>query len=233
MKKFTNNISIGQTCIAPDYVVIVGNEARQKEVLAALIKEVQTQYPGDVLLHPEYARVVNEKHYARVESLLKSGGKVLLGGKCFPEHRCIEPTIIVDCHPDSAILSEEIFGPLLPVVGFPDADEAIAYIRSKPKPLTLYVFSSNQKKADYVLSRTSSGSACVNEAVFQFLNPGLPFGGIGPSGSGAYHGEASFREFSHQKSIVYRSTFADLPIRYLPHVGEEWVQRLFTFLLRA
>jgi aldehyde dehydrogenase (NAD+) len=227
--KFINS---GQTCIAPDYVMIVGNEKRRKEVTEALTAEIKHQFPGDVSKHPQFARMVNGRHYARVENLMNNGGgKVVYGGKSDATQKFIEPTLIEGCGPDSAIMSEEIFGPLLPLIHVNTSDEAIKYIRAKPKPLTLYVFSGCNKRAEYIMSRTSAGSGCINEAVFQYLNPHLPFGGVGFSGTGAYHGAASFYEFSHCKSIVSRSTMLDIPIRYLPYIGEEWVQKIFEILL--
>jgi aldehyde dehydrogenase (NAD+) len=227
--KFINS---GQTCIAPDYVMIVGDDKRRKAVTEALMAELRVQFPGDVMKHPQYARMVNARHYSRVEKLMTSGGgKVVYGGKCDAANKFIEPTLIEGCGPDSAIMQEEIFGPLLPLIHVKSDDEAIKYIRAKPTPLTLYVFSGSNKRAEYIMSRTSAGSGCINEAVFQYLNPALPFGGVGASGSGAYHGAASFYEFSHQKSIIARSTMLDIPIRYLPYLGEDWVQRIFEFLL--
>lgn len=174
---------------------------------------------------------MNSKHFARVDDLLKSAGKVIYGGKTNAADRFIEPTVLADCKPDSPVMNEEIFGPLLPIVYVPTADSAIAYIQAKPKPLTLYIFSGSSKKIDYLLSRTHSGTACVNEAVFQYLNPHLPFGGVGPSGVGAIHGKASFLEFSNSKSVLLRSTTGDLYFRYLPHLQEQWVQNLFDFLM--
>jgi aldehyde dehydrogenase (NAD+) len=225
-------VNAGQTCIAPDYILIVGDEKRKKEVTEALVAEIKKQFPGDVLRHTDYARLVNARHYSRVESLMKNGGgKVIYGGKCDASQKFIEPTLLADCSPDSPIMSEEIFGPLLPLIQVKSSDEAIAYIRARPKALTLYVFSGNTKKAEYILSRTTAGSACINEAVFQYLNPFLPFGGVNASGVGAYHGAASFYEFSHSKSVVSRSTMLDIYIRYLPYLQEEWVQKVFEVLL--
>jgi aldehyde dehydrogenase (NAD+) len=221
----------GQTCIAPDYLLIVGNEQRQKKATEALLAEIRKQFPGDVATYPEYARIVNEKHFARVDDLLKSSGKVLYGGKTNAAQRFIEPTVLVDCKPDSPVMNDEIFGPLLPIVYCSSADEAIEYIQARPKPLTLYIFSDSSRNVEYVLSRTHSGTACVNEAVFQYLNPHLPFGGVGPSGVGAIHGHASFLEFSNNKSVLIRSTFGDLYFRYLPHLQKKWVQNLFDFLM--
>jgi len=224
-------VNSGQTCIAPDYVLIVGDEKRQKQVTEALLAEVRKQYPGDVSKYNEYARIVNERHFERVQGLLKSGGKVIHGGKSDKSQKFIEPTLLVDCPNDAAIMQEEIFGPLLPILYFKSISDVVSFIRARPKPLALYVFGQSSKKIDQVVSQTTAGSCCVNESVFQYLNPYLPFGGIGPSGVGSYHGRSSFLGFSHGKSVMARSTFGDLFFRYLPYLQEKWVQDLFSFLL--
>lgn len=227
--KFVNS---GQTCIAPDYVIISGSAERQKEVTDAIVKEIKRQYPGDVIKSKEYARIVNVKHFNRIEGLMKSDGKIIHGGSADESQKFIEPTVVVDCKPNSPLMTEEIFGPVLPIIYVKDKDDAIAFINSKPKPLALYIFSSQKQNYEYILARTTSGSACVNEAVFQYLNSNLPFGGVGNSGMGAYHGKSSIHEFSHARSIMVKSTMFDLKLRYLPLLGKERNQNLLTFAMK-
>ena len=213
-------------------MLIVGDEARKKQVIEALIKETEIQQGKNARESKTYARIVNQDHHARVTGLLKDG-KVVYGGHVDAADRYVDPTIM-DCDQssrDCRILRDEIFGPLLPTLTFPQLDDAIKYINDQPKALALYVFSSNTKNIEKVLSQTTSGSACVNEAVLQYLNNYLPFGGVGPSGVGSSHGKAGFQEFSHGKSVLYRGTWSDVPIRYLPHVDQGWVQKAFSYVM--
>lgn len=223
-------VNSGQTCIATDYVIVVGTEQQQKVVTEALVAEIKRAYPGDVKSNKEYARIVNDRHFSRVQSLL-SGGKIIHGGKSDASQKFIEPTVLVDCDLKHPLMTDEIFGPLMPLIYASTVDEAIQFVRSKAKPLALYVFSSSSKNINQILARTTSGSACVNETVFQYLNSNLPFGGVGNSGVGSYHGKASVLEFSHARSVLVKWTFGDLPIRYLPYIGQDWVQKLFLFLM--
>jgi len=226
--KFINS---SQTCIACDYVLIIGDENRKKVVLESLKEELKAQFGHDIQNSGRFGRIINDTHFQRVSSMLKDG-EVCFGGKTDAKDKYIEPTLmLVNSQDEKQVMSEEIFGPILPILLFRTLDDAISFINSKPKPLALYLFSSNQANIDQVLSKTTSGSACVNEAVFQYLNPYLPFGGVGPSGVGSNHGKSGFLEFSHSKAVLERGTKTDVPLRYLPHIEKPWVQSVFEVIM--
>eukprot|EP01052_Picozoa_sp_SAG31_P003575 SAG31_NODE_139_length_22847_cov_8.142474_8_plen_248_part_00 len=203
--KFAN---AGQTCIAPDY--IMAHVDIVDRLVAALTAEIATQFGEHPELSTEYARIINKGHFERIQAYLEDG-KVLAGGRADASENYIAPTLMLvqDSDKQKAILEEEIFGPVLPILAVPSMRDAIAYINMRPKPLAAYVFSTKQSTIDAVLGETTSGSACVNDCMYQFLNPNLPFGGVGPSGVGAYHGKASFEEFSHRKSVLAHLTWLD------------------------
>jgi aldehyde dehydrogenase (NAD+) len=230
--KFVNS---GQTCIAPDYLVIVGDEKRKEQVIQALLAEIKYCFgdnTDELRKSNEYARIVTAGHFKRIKGLLDTcGGKIVYGGKHDESSRFFPPCVIEQFDENSAAAKEEIFGPLLLVKHVPTIEAAVDYVRARPKPLTLYVFSESRKNIDYVMARTTSGSAAINEAVFQYLVSDLPFGGVGSSGSGAYHGYASVKEFSHARSILERYTYFDVFLRYHPWLGQPWVQKLFAFLM--
>ena len=199
----------GQTCIAPDYLLVP--RAMVQPLSDALQAAVKRSYPtlGD---NPDYTAVVNERHYTRLRGLLDdarargatvvecSGGEQLDPGK----HK-LAPTLLLDVDDEMAVMQEEIFGPLLPIVPYDSLDEAIAYVNDRPRPLALYYFDYDGKRADQVLSKTTSGGACVNETIMHFAVEDLPFGGVGPSGMGAYHGPEGFETFSHKKAVFQQS----------------------------
>jgi len=223
-------VNCGATCVAPDYLIIIGDENRKREVFKAIDAEIIKQLGNDASQCSQYARIVNESHFKRLEGLMK-GGQVARGGKTDASKLFIEPTLLDHVDLDAPLMVEEIFGPLLPAVLCEDVDSAVQFIRERPKPLALYIFSSNSTNVRTVLARTSAGSCCVNEAVFQYLNYNLPFGGVGPAGHGAYHGKASFLEFSHEKSCMWRWTAFDIKYRYLPYIGNSKIQKLFGCLM--
>lgn len=209
--KFMN---AGQTCIAPDYLLV---QRRIKPTLLQAIEVAIHQFYGDNPANSEdYGRIISDKHAQRLSSLLSSG-RILLGGQTNLGDRYIAPTVIDQVSADSPIMQDEIFGPILPVLEYDEIDEAIAFINQRPKPLALYVFSRNQSLQQQVLNSTSSGGACVNDTVLQVGVPDLPFGGVGDSGMGRYHGKASFDTFSHFKSILYKPFWFDFKIRYAPY----------------
>ena len=232
--KFAN---AGQTCIAPDYVLV---HAAIKDRFVAMIKtKIEQQFGADPSQSPCYGRMINEHHWGRVNDL-KDGvpkAQLLHGGENDSKTRYIAPTLIDVSKKDlsTPLMNDEIFGPLLPILSVDSMEEAIAFVNARPKPLSAYVFSSDNATINAVLDRTTSGSACVNDCVFQYLNSHLPFGGVGSSGMGAYHGYASFTEFSHSKSVLAHSTFTDhIPpyhLRYAPHPEKQWVQGLFGLLM--
>ena len=207
-------LNAGQTCIAPDYVLV--HASREDALLAALEKVVREFYGDDPKQTPDYGRIVNERHHRRLAVLLKDGDAVV-GGQADEAQRYIAPTVLRRVSPDAPVMADEIFGPILPVLPVKSIDEAIRFVNARPKPLALYVFTSDPKVEDEVLARTSSGGACVNATLWQIANLELPFGGVGPSGMGAYHGWHSFDLFSHRKSVVSKSTRIDPKLAYPPY----------------
>ncbi|MDD4076292.1 MAG: aldehyde dehydrogenase family protein, partial [Eubacteriales bacterium] len=209
---FGKYLNAGQTCIAPDYVLV---HANIRDAFVASVKEaVAAFYPnGD---HAAMPTLVNDKHFARVMGLVQPE-KVVFGGGGDAARRFIEPTLMQDVAWDDPVMREEIFGPVLPVLTYTDLDEAIAKITARPKPLALYLFTGDKAVEEKVLSRVSFGGGCVNDTVIHVATSYMPFGGVGESGMGGYHGKRSFATFTHYKSIVKKHTFMDLPIRYLPY----------------
>lgn len=208
-------LNAGQTCVAPDYLLL--NRKIKNEFLALLAAQVKTFFGDDPQQSPDYPRVVNERHFDRLTALLNGGGTPFIGGQTDREKRYIAPTILTGTSAEAAIMQEEIFGPLLPVIEIDSLDEAIEFINRREKPLALYYFSSNRRKWQELVDRTSSGGVAINETITHFANPSMPFGGIGNSGIGAYHGRHSFTVFSHLKPVMTKPFFPDLPLRYPPY----------------
>ncbi|MFW6051277.1 MAG: aldehyde dehydrogenase family protein [Myxococcota bacterium] len=204
----------GQTCLAPDYVLV--HKDVEQPLLDRLRGTIQEFYGEDPKQSSDYPRIINDRHFERLSGML-SDGEVVAGGQTEAKDRYIAPTVLKDVPEDAKAMQEEIFGPILPVVSVPDIETAIEKINSRPKPLGLYVFTKDSAVADKVLTHTSSGGACVNEAMGHFSCPELPFGGVGPSGMGAYHGRHSFETFSHQKAVLDKKTWFDPPQRYAPY----------------
>lgn len=217
-------VNCGQTCIAPDYVLV--HQSRHEEFLAAARRQIEKLYGATAeqrKVSADYARIVNGVHFARLRGLLEStlaaGGKVVIGGQVDAGERYIEPTLLTDVRPELPILQEEIFGPLLPIQPFDDLSGAIAEIRSRPKPLALYVFGDGDA-AKRVLAETSSGGACVNDVALHFLHMNLPFGGINHSGHGSSHGIYGFKAFSHERAILTHNRFSLLKKMAPPYTGQ-------------
>lgn len=211
---FGKFLNCGQTCVAPDYVLC---DSRIKAPLVQAIKaEIVRQYGKDPLRNPDYGRIVNEKHFQRLGALMQSG-TVVHGGEMAPECLQIAPTVLTDVTVDDAVMQEEIFGPILPILTYDDLELVIRKINAAPHPLALYIFTENRYVARKVMTECQFGGGCVNDTVIHLASNRLPFGGVGESGMGSYHGEAGFRAFSHDKSIVHKSTRLDLPMRYQPY----------------
>jgi acyl-CoA reductase-like NAD-dependent aldehyde dehydrogenase len=192
-------------------------EAGIKQAFLKVLKEqIFGFYGPDPSLSPDYARIINSNHFNRLCSYL-SQGDIIIGGRTKPDERYIAPTVMDNVALDAPIMTEEIFGPILPVVAYTDHDEAINFVNARPKPLSLYVFTRDKTKQDRVLSGTSSGAVCINDVVIHFASHYLPFGGVGDSGMGKYHGHTSFETFSHTKSIVKNTLRFDIPLRYVPY----------------
>ena len=204
----------GQTCVAPDYVLI--NSKIKKEFLKHLVKIVEEFYGKDPNQSPDFARIINEKHLSRLSELL-GVGNIITGGQIKPGQNYLAPTFIDDIKPTDKIMQDEIFGPILPIVAYNDLPQAIEIIKNKPKPLALYIFSKNKKVIEKILQQISAGGVTVNDTMLHSSTTTLPFGGIGSSGFGKYHGKASFDTFSHQKSILKRSYWFDFSFRYPPY----------------
>ena len=207
-------LNAGQTCIAPDYVLV------HEQVRGAFLDELTTAmtafYGHDPHASPDYGRIVSDRHFDRLTSLLQ-GGTVAVGGVTEASERYIAPTVLVDVDPSSALMQEEIFGPLLPVLTVPSARDAVDFVNERDHPLALYVFAGDRGVVDDVLARTASGGVTVNGTLLHFTNPHLPFGGIGESGMGAYHGEAGVRLFQHLKPVLTRGTTMDPSFPYPPY----------------
>ncbi|MCC5615086.1 aldehyde dehydrogenase [Nostoc sp. CHAB 5836] len=210
-------INAGQTCIAPDYLLV--NKTIKKDLIDGLKKCVKEFYGDNPANSPDYARIISQKHFDRLVNFLRDG-EVIIGGENQPSERYIAPTVIDNVSLEDSVMQEEIFGPILPVIEYTDIAEAIALINSKPKPLALYLFSQNKNLQKRVLQETSSGGVCINDTAMQFGVSSLPFGGVGDSGIGNYHGKASFDTFSHHKSVLQNSFWLDLKWRYAPYEGK-------------
>lgn len=196
-------INVGQTCIAPDYVLCTS------EVQDQLIKEVKTVlkewYGDNPKESPDLCRIVNDSQYQRLVSFLSGNGKVAVGGDTDPRERYISPTVLVDVKPTDAIMQDEIFGPILPIINVSNAYEAIKYINDHECPLTLYTFTKDKRVQDLIIGQTRSGAVCVNDTIMQYAVDTLPFGGVGMSGMGAYHGKYTYDTFVHKKSCLIKS----------------------------
>ena len=208
-------LNAGQTCVAPDYVLV--HAAREDELLRTLVDTVRSFYGADPKASPDFGRIANVRHHRRLMGLLKEAGEVVIGGDGDEEARYLAPTLLRNVRPDAQIMREEIFGPILPVLTYESLDDAIAFVNERDRPLALYVFSEDADTEERVLAETSSGGACVNATIWHLANPHLPFGGVGPSGMGAYHGRAGFEAFSHRKSVVTKSTKTDPKLAYPPY----------------
>lgn len=206
-------INAGQSCVAPDYVLV------HRDVKEEFVEKIKNAIVGFYGAKPveskDYARIINKRHYERLIGYL-SEGRTLHGGETDANELFISPSILGDVDVNSAVMKDEIFGPILPVIEYDDTDEAIRFVNSRPKPLALYVFSNNRKLTNKILCETSSGNVCVNDAVIHVTSPYLPFGGVGTSGFGGYHGRTGFETFSHPKGVMKNTTLFEVPKRYPP-----------------
>jgi aldehyde dehydrogenase (NAD+) len=212
-------INAGQTCIAPDYVLV--HRDVERALVEALHGAVRTFFGDEPKSSRDYARIVNDSHFERLAGLLDQGGfkEIVAGGEVDSTTRYIAPTVLRGVDPSAAVMQEEIFGPILPVIAVDSLDEAIRFVNERDKPLSLYVFAKSKAVQRRVLERTSSGGACVNATVLHFAVPGLPFGGVGESGYGAYHGREGFETFSNRKPILTKPARPDSPVGYPPWSG--------------
>ncbi|PFM45517.1 aldehyde dehydrogenase family protein [Bacillus cereus] len=204
-------LNAGQTCVAPDYMYV--HTSVKKQLIEAVRHEIEEQYGKEPLHNDNYVRIVSERHFERLCTFLKDG-KTVIGGNYKKETLHIEPTVLTNVTWKSTVMEDEIFGPILPIIEYDNIEDVIDTIQQHPKPLALYVFSEDKEVQRQVTSNISYGGGCINDVVYHLATPYLPFGGVGSSGLGSYHGEESFRTFSHYKSILAQSTAFDMKIRY-------------------
>lgn len=217
-------INAGQTCVAPDYVLVTKNQ--KEELISKLIHYISFFYGDDFYNSKYYCRLIGIKAAQRVDGLIKSSnGKIVFGNEVDIDNKYISPTLIDSPSLDSDIMNEEVFGPVLPIIAMDSLEDMATYIKSKDKPLSLYFFGS-EKEEEYVIKHLSSGTMCMNDTVIQLSNPYLPFGGVGASGIGNYHGHFSFETFSHKKAVVKRKLSLDIKYRYVPFSTPNWVKKL-------
>ena len=215
-------LNAGQTCVAPDYILV--HQSIEKPLLAALVDQVRTFYGPDPRLSPALGRVVNDAHMQRLVELLKATkGRVVTGGRFDAPERYLSPTVLAEVDWDDAVMQDEIFGPVLPVLAYENIEDVLSRLAGRDKPLALYVYAKNTDLVQQVINETSSGSVCVNHNAVQLAVPGLPFGGVGASGMGAYHGKAGFETFSHTKSVLYKPERGEPPLMYPPYTrAKRW-----------
>ncbi|ARV60261.1 aldehyde dehydrogenase family protein [Nostocales cyanobacterium HT-58-2] len=207
-------LNAGQTCIAPDYLLV--DKKIKEDFLNEIQKCLQEFYGDNPASGSDYARIINQKQFNRLVNFLKDG-EIRIGGETNPSELYIAPTVLENVSSTAPVMQEEIFGPILPVIEYTDITEAIDLINSKPKPLALYLFSNNKNLQQRILQETSSGGVAINDTVMQVAVSSLPFGGVGDSGIGKYHGKSSFDTFSHYKSVLHNPFWLDLKWRYAPY----------------
>ncbi|HLP64644.1 aldehyde dehydrogenase [Flavobacterium sp.] len=207
-------LNAGQTCIAPDYLLV--DSKIKPKIVAALIDEIQLAYGENPELSGDFPRIINNKNWLRLVELLKNE-TILYGGQTNENDNYIAPTLLDEPKLESGVMKEEIFGPILPILSYDNEQEIESIISHYEKPLSLYVFSNNTAWTKKIMNTYSFGGGCINDTVIHFSNKRLPFGGVGNSGIGAYHGQLSFDTFSHRKSIVKKANWLDLPFRYAPY----------------
>lgn len=222
---FGKYLNCGQTCVAPDYILC--DKRIRDELITAILAEIEKQFGKEPLKNPNYGKIINEKHFERILGLI-NGEKLVYGGQSEPESLRIAPTVINNITWDDAVMGEEIFGPLLPILTFDTLDEALDTVESHPHPLALYFFSEDKAAQKKVLDTCRFGGGCINDTIIHLATSDMPFGGVGESGMGSYHGRVGFETFSHYRSIVDKKTWMDLPIRYQKYTGlKEKMMRMF------
>lgn len=207
-------LNAGQTCIAPDYVLV--DHARLDALVERIGAHLNAMYGDDHLGSEDYGRIINRRHYERLKGYLDDG-RTVIGGQCDDERLRIEPTVLVDVSEDAGVMREEIFGPILPIVGVDGFDAAIDFIRQRDKPLSAYLFTRSRDHERQFVDAVSTGNICINDVMMFMSVPELPFGGVGMSGMGQYHGRAGFDRFSHLKAVMKRGRFPEVPFRFPPY----------------
>lgn len=210
-------LNVGQTCIAPDYLLV--HESVKEPLLQALVAQIEKAYGKSALESEDYGRLIHPKHVARMNRFIDEA-TVYYGGVTDEDNCYVSPTILVNVAKDSSVMQEEIFGPVLPVISYNNSKEMDQWLRGHPNPLAFYVFSKNKSFAEKLLTTYSFGQAAVNDTIMMIAENSLPFGGVGNSGYGSYHGKYGFDTFSREKPVLYRATWLDLPLRYAPYKGK-------------
>lgn len=222
---FGKYLNCGQTCVAPDYILC--DKRIRDELITAILAEIEKQFGKEPLKNPNYGKIINEKHFERILGLI-NGEKLVYGGQSEPESLRIAPTVLNNITWDDAVMGEEIFGPLLPILTFDTLDEALDTVEAHPHPLALYFFSEDKAAQKKVLDTCRFGGGCINDTIIHLATSDMPFGGVGESGMGSYHGRVGFETFSHYRSIVDKKTWMDLPIRYQKYTRlKEKMMRMF------
>lgn len=217
-------LNAGQTCVAPDYLYVHRNIS--KDFTRELISEIEQFFNSDPKQSPDFARIINGGHFERLSQFLNDG-TLAYGGETDAENLYIEPTVLSGISWEDPVMQEEIFGPILPLLEFDDINLVINEIRKRPSPLALYLFSDSRKIQEKIIEEIPFGGGCINDVVAHLGNHNLPFGGVGQSGIGNYHGKSSFEVFSHQKSIMKKTTWFDIPLRYPPYKGKlKWLKKI-------
>ncbi len=220
-------LNAGQSCVAPDYLLV---HEDVKNDLLSVMKDYLAKWLGpQPESNSDFSRIINSRETERLQEYI-SQGRILCGGTADPEKKYVSFTILDNVEENAAVMKEEIFGPVLPVITYSNTEEALQFVSSRSKPLSLYVFSTSRKFQKEIMRKTSSGNACINETVVQFINPRIPFGGVGSSGMGKYHGRFSFETFSNKRSFMHTSNLIDLPVRYPPY--SKGNVKLLSFLMR-
>lgn len=204
-------VNAGQTCVAPDHVII--HSSKKQEFIDRMLSEIDERY-SDAVHREDYPKIINEKHFKRLSGLLEN--EMVLGGSKNSEMQKIAPALMPNSTFESEIMEEEIFGPILPIITYDNLQDLVAYQQTLPKPLAFYIFSENNRNVETLLSCLSFGGGCVNDTLMHLSHHDMPFGGVGASGIGHYHGKYSFDTFTHEKSVVKNSTIIDIPVRYAP-----------------
>ena len=224
---FGKLLNCGQTCVAPDYILC--HSEVKDELVAAVISEIKKQYGENPLKNGSYGKIISKKHYDRLLSLIDKE-KVVFGGECDCDAQRISPTVMDNVCESDAVMGEEIFGPIMPILTFDSFDDVVNNLKNKDKPLALYLFTSDKKQIKRVNLELSFGGGCINDVIIHLATSEMGFGGVGESGMGSYHGKVGFFAFSHQKSVVDKKTWIDLPMRYQPYNSKFYNKLLHIFL---
>ncbi len=224
---FGKFLNCGQTCVAPDYILC--HESVKIELATEIAKQIKMQYGEHPLKDAAYGKIINQKHFERIVSLIQPQ-KVICGGSFIKDELKIEPTVMDNVDWTDAVMQEEIFGPVLPIVSFKSIDEVCGLLADKPKPLALYLFTQSKRNANIITERCQFGGGCINDTIIHLATSEMGFGGVGESGMGAYHGKIGFDTFSHIKSIVDKKNWIDLPMRYRPY--KQFNEKLLRMFLK-